>query len=206
MADAEELRERLIEALATSADDDKFTFSVGPAKRLMEDDGGHLTWRVKITAELAGRLFGTVQVDVSPRSHELDATELVRLPNSLDFAGVVTPFIEIIDINRHAAEKFHGMVKDHGDRDNTRVRDLVDLVILAEHKLLEPSALAGAVRVVWSERNGTSPPVRLPSLPPIWLGRYERLAAEHNLETVSFHVAVSTVAAIWVEMFVTEEI
>ena len=155
VADAEELRERLVEALAIGVvDGDEFTLIVGPVKQLMEDDGGRLTWRVKVAAELAGRPFGGVQVDISPRAHELGATDLLPLPNSLDFAGIVAPLVEIIDVNRHAAEKFHGMLRDFGDRENTRVRDLVDLVILTEHELLEPSALAAAVRLVWSERDG----------------------------------------------------
>jgi predicted nucleotidyltransferase component of viral defense system len=205
VADAEELRERLVEALATGVDGDDFTLIVGPVKQLMEDDGGRLTWRAKVAAELAGRPFGAVQVDVSPRSHELDATDLVPVPNSLDFAGVVAPLVEIVDVDRHAAEKFHGMLRDYGDRENTRVRDLVDLVILTEHELLESSALAAAVRLVWSERDGVSPPATLPSLPPSWLGRYERLVAEHDVKAKSFPAAVSTVVAMWAEMFPTEE-
>lgn len=205
VADAEELRGRLVEALAIGVDGDEFTLIVGPVKPLMEDDDGRLTWRVKVAAELAGRPFGSVQVDVSPRAHELGATDLTPLPNSLDFAGIAAPLVEIVDLNRHAAEKFHGMLRDFGDRENTRVRDLVDLVILTEHKLLEPSALAAAVRLVWSERDGVSPPATLPSLPPSWLGRYERLVAEHNVEAMSFPAAVSTVMAMWAEIFPTEE-
>jgi hypothetical protein len=202
---AEELRERLIEALEVDVDGDKFTFLPGPVKQLMEDDGGRVTWRVKVAAELAGRPFGGVQVDISPRAHELGATDLMPLPNSLDFAGIAAPLVEIIDLNRHAAEKFHGMLRDFGDRENTRVRDLVDLVILTEHKLLEPPALAAAVRLVWSERDGVSPPATLPSLPPSWRGRYERLVTEHNVAARSFPAAVSTVVALWAETFPTEE-
>jgi hypothetical protein len=205
IADADELRERIVEALAPDVHDDEFTLPVGPVKQLMEDGGGHLTWRVKVTAELADRPFGTVQVDVSPRSHELDATDLLPLPNSLEFAGILAPLVEVVDINRHAAEKFHAMLRDHGDRENTRVRDLVDLVILTEHDILEPSALAAAVHRVWSERGDLEPPATLPALPSNWLGRYERLVAVHKVEATSFPAAVSTVAAMWTEMFPTEE-
>lgn len=202
---AEELRERLVEALEVDVDGDRFTLIPGQVKRLVEDDGDRFTWRVKVAAELAGRPFGSVQVDVSPRAHELSATDLMPLPNSLDFAGIDAPIVEIIDLNRHGAEKFHGMLKDYGDRENTRVRDLVDLVILTEHELLEPSALAAAVRLVWSERDGVGPAATLPSLPATWPGRYERLAAEHELNTTSFPAAVAMMARLWAEMFPTEE-
>jgi hypothetical protein len=205
IADAEELKERLVEALEVDVDGDKFTLAAGLVKQLMEDDGGRLTWRVKVAAKLAGRPFGSIQVDVSPRAHELTATDLMPLPNSLDFAGIVAPLVEIIDVNRHAAEKFHGMLRGLGDRENTRVRDLVDLVILSEHDLLEPSALAAAVRLVWGERDGVSPPTSLSPLPTSWPDRYERLAAEHELSTTSFSAAVATMATLWAEMFPTEE-
>jgi hypothetical protein len=129
----------------------------------------------------------------------------VQLPNSLDFAGITAPVIEIIDVHRHAAEKLHGMLKDAGERENTRVRDLVDLVILAEHELLEPAALWSAARRVWQERNHASPPASLPPLPASWPDRYERLASEHDLNAASFSAAVAVVTALWTQMTPTEE-
>lgn len=198
---ADELRERLIELLGAELDNDRFAFAVGPVRRLLEDGAGHVTWRTKIAAELAGRPFGGIQLDVSPRVHELAATEVVDLPNSLAFAGVASRQVEIVEVHRHAAEKLHGMLRVVGDRENTRVRDLVDLVILREHELLQAPRLAGAVRDVWTERDGTLPPTALPILPAGWPVRYEQLAADHDLNTTSFPAAVAVVAALWAEMF-----
>ena len=65
---------------------------------------------------------------------------MVTLPNSLDFAGVATTEVEIVDVHRHAAEKFHAMTRDFGDRENSRVRDLLDLVLLIGHDLLDADA------------------------------------------------------------------
>ena len=79
---------------------------------MMEDGGGHLTWRVAVDVQLAGRRFGSIKLDISPRAHELDATDIVTVPNALEFAGVAT--IEIVDIHRHAAEKLHGMLRQFG--------------------------------------------------------------------------------------------
>jgi hypothetical protein len=120
---------------------------------LREDGGGHFTWRVKIEAGLGGKPFGRIQLDVSPRAFELSATDLVTLPNSLDFAGIPAAVIEIIDVHRHAAEKFQAMLRDFGDRENSRVRDLVDLVILIDyvsdtHSFPEAVALVGRF---WAE-------------------------------------------------------
>lgn len=50
--------------------------------------------------------------------------------------------MEAIDVHRHAAEKFHGMLRDFGERENSRVRDLLGPVILLEHDLLTPAKTA----------------------------------------------------------------
>lgn len=203
--DEETLRERMIEAMSADPDSDGFTLAVSEAKELTGDGDGHRTWRLKIAAALAGRPFGAIQVDVSPRRHELDATDFVQLPNSLDFAGIATPIIEIIDVHRHAAEKLHGMLRDFGGRENTRVRDLLDLVLLCEHDLLDPQALAPVVVQVWAERDRDKPPGSLPPLPVSWPTRYERMASEHNLNAASFPAATAIVATLWAETFPTEE-
>ncbi len=205
IGDANELHERLIEGLMADPDGDGFVLTAGPPARLGEDGGGHVTWRVKVAARLAGKPFGGVQLDVSPRAHELGDTDRVALPNSLDFAGIPTPIVEIVDVHRHAAEKLHAMLRDFGDRENTRVRDLVDLVILIEHGMLDPACVAAATRQVFSERDAIEPPAVLPPLPESWPDRYERLVADHDLETQLFPAGVALVQWLWAEMFPMQE-
>jgi len=202
--DGGDLRDRLIDALSSDVGADGFTFAVASAERMAPDGGGHLTWRARVSAQLAGRRFGAVKLDVSPRAHELEGTELVTLPNSLAFAGLEAVQIEIIDVHRHAAEKLHAMTRDFGDRENSRVRDLVDLVILSESSLIQPADLAVAIQQVWGERDGAEPPTGLPSAPADWEARYERMAREAGLGAPSFSEAVEITAALWTEMFSTE--
>ncbi|MGI8722969.1 MAG: nucleotidyl transferase AbiEii/AbiGii toxin family protein [Geodermatophilaceae bacterium] len=202
---AQELQERLVEAFVADPDGDRFVLSAGLPVQLGADGGGHLNWRVKVAASLGAKFFGGIQLDVSPRAHELLATDHVMLPNSLEFAGIPAPVVEIIDVNRHAAEKFHAMLRDFGDRENSRVRDLVDLVILREHDLLKPEALASDIRQVWAERDGLTPPPALSSLPESWPDRYQRSAADNDLIIQSYPEAVAVVERLWTEMFPTEE-
>jgi hypothetical protein len=202
---AEPLRERLIEALGADPYGDCFALEVAVPKRLIEDGAGHETWRVRLVAALADKQFGGIQLDISPRVHELHDTETVQLPNSLAFADVLAPEIEIIDLPRHAAEKFHAMTKDFGERENSRVRDLVDLVILREHDLLNPKRTAIAVRNVWSERERAGPPVELPPLSEGWRERYRTQATELGLRAHSLPDAVDVVRSLWAEMFPTAE-
>jgi hypothetical protein len=167
----------------------------------MEDGGGHLTWRVGVEVQVAGRRFGSIKLDVSPRAHELDETDTITLPNALDFAGFATVDVEIVDVHRHAAEKLHGMLKDFGERENSRVRDLADLMLLLDAELLTPTRLAAVVRDVWAERDAVTPPTVFPVLPTIWPQRYERLAAENEIDPPSFDAAAERAAALWRAMF-----
>ena len=199
--DPEDLRERLIEALSRDDDGDGFVFAVAVPSRMMEDGGGHLTWRVAIEVQLAGRRFGSIKLDVSPRAHELDATDTVTLPNALDFAGFATVDVEIVDVHRHAAEKLHGMLRDFGERENSRVRDLADLMLMLDAKLLSPTPLAAVVMEVWAERDAVAPPAAFPDLPTSWPARYERLAAENDIDPRSFDAAAEQAEALWGEMF-----
>jgi len=197
----EVLRDRLIEALARDDEGDGFVFAVGVPSRMMEDGGGHPTWRVAIDVQLAGRRFGSIKLDVSPRAHELDATDTVTLPNALDFAGFATVDVEVVDVHRHAAEKLHGMLKDFGERENSRVRDLADLMLMLDAELLSPTRLAVVVTDVWTERDAAPPPAAFPELPTSWPQGYDRLAAENEIAPRSFDAAAERAAALWRAMF-----
>jgi hypothetical protein len=204
-ADAADLHERLIEALTADPDGDGFLITPGPPAPLREHAAGHLTWRVPVSAQLAGKRFGGTHLDVSPRPHELGLTDRLKMPNSLNFAGIPDPVIDVVDVHRHAAEKLHALCRDFGDRENSRVRDLVDIVILIEHNQLDPAKVATSVRQVWSERDADAPPLTLPSLPESWPHRYEQLAADHDLHTQSFNAALALVGQLWADMFPAQE-
>lgn len=202
---AADVQERVVAALGVDRDGDGFEFTATLPQVLSADGGGHVTWRMRVASTLAGRTFGGIQLDISPRAHELLATERLTLPSLLDFAGIPTTEIEVVDVNRHAAEKLHAMLRDFGERENTRVRDLVDLVLLVEHELLTVAIVADSVRQVWAERDGIGPPVVLPALPESWPPRYERLATEHHVDPPSFPAAEALVGQLWAEMFQQEE-
>lgn len=203
--DAVELHERLADALAADPFNDHFVLTAPALTQLREDDAGFLTWRTTVEARLAGRVFAWVKLDISPRAHELEATEQIALPNSLAFADIASPAIEIVDVQRHAAEKLHAIQRDYGNRDNTRVRDLVDLVILLENELIDPHRLSVAVRTVWLERDQTTPPTALKPLPDSWHDRYEQLATDQDVKTRSYPAALTLVVALWVDLAITEE-
>jgi hypothetical protein len=203
--DPMQLQERLLDALATDRDTDHFSFAVSAPKQLVEDDAGIATWRVTVRGQLAGRLFGSLRLDVSPRDHEVEETDVIVLPNPLAFAGMADVEVEIVDIHRHAAEKFHAMFRDYGDRENSRFRDLADLMLMDDQGLIAPPTLATVVREVWALRDHAEPPRDFPGLPPGWPAAYERVARENSIEPQSFAEASARAATIWHSMFQAQE-
>lgn len=201
---AETLEAWLAETLATDPYGDLFQLVLGRVVEMRADGAGHITWRSTVEAYLGRKKFGTLQVDISPRPHELERTDVVPLPNLLDFAGVDAPSIEIIDVHRHATEKFHGMLKDFGERENSRARDLVDLVLLIEHEMIEGRMLEPVVRQVWQERNGTQPPTTI-LVVTSWVVPYEELVIDLQVDAKTFPAAVALVTALWLAMFPTKE-
>lgn len=202
---SESLHERLIEVLALDPAGDRFVFAVGVPERMAEG-AQHVTWRARVEARLADTMFGSIQLDIAPRPYELTATDHVELPSLLDFAGVPASVVEIIDIHRHAAEKLHAMTRDFGDRENSRLRDLVDLVLMLEHEMLAPAVLAARTADVWAEREKSDPPPDLPPLPESWANRYGLLTEQLDIDTRSYQSAVAIVADLWRAMYPNEEI
>ncbi len=194
------LHELLIEALSVDREGDRFEFAAAAPQLLASDGAGHPTWRVSVAARLAGRNFGGIRLDVSPRPHELVETEEVVLPNTLDFAGIPATTIEMVDVNRHTAEKLHAMSRDFGDRENIRVRDLMDVVLLIEHGLLTTERLRACVREVWTERDRTDPPTELPAFPSSWPMRYELLTIEHGVGASDFPSARAQIERLWSDL------
>lgn len=202
---AESLHERLIDVLALDHAGDRFVSIVGVPERMAEG-AQHIPWRARVEATLADTMFGSIQLDIAPRPYELTDTDHVELLSQLDFAGVPASVVEIIDIHRHAAEKLHAMTRDFGDRENSRLRDLVDLVLMLEHEMLTPALLADRTRDVWHEREKCNPPPDLPPMPESWANRYGPLTEQLDIDTRSYQSAVTIVADLWRAMYSNEEI
>lgn len=192
------LAERIAHALSTPVED-RFVYRLVDVQALPVPGVGGLA-RARVECRLAGREFGRIQVDVVQRSHELDDTERIPLHGHLRFAGIEPPEVEVVSLTRHVAEKFHAMLRQFDDRENTRVRDLADLVILREHGLIFPAGAAAAVRWVFAERE-TSLPLALPPFPAGWPDRYEQIAHEHGIAASTFAQGTALIAALWHEMF-----
>lgn len=191
------VRDALIETLTADVDQDWFRFGVGQPSDLEPDVAGNPGWRFSVDGTLAGKTFAAVRLDVVLRPDELAATERISLPGTLEFAGIRPRSIESADRKQHFAEKLHALTRDYDSRPNTRVKDLVDLLLLIHDGLLPDQDLVKVARHVFAVRAMHPLPAIIPDPPPAWEGDYPVLAAQASVSEQDLSSALDTLRAFW---------
>lgn len=177
--DALDLQDLLDEALDVDLGDD-CSFVVRSPRQVRAEDEAPSTWRVVVEVLVARSAFETVSVDVVTQAAEpaagLDSLTVHPL------LGGETFTVRSVDLPRQAAEKAHAYARVYAhERPSSRVKDLVDLTLLVERSLLEPSAFRSALRDVFAERDAAAPPRDLPDPPRDWTAPFARMAREIGL-------------------------
>ena len=163
--------------------DDFFSFAIertGTLDRLV--DGAAV--RYHVVAELAGRTFDEFVLDVGfdpPIGVEPDR---LRGPDLLAFAGIDPVVVRALPLEFAVAEKLHAYTRAYGDRmlASTRVKDLIDLVLIAGEAVLDGRQLRAAIDVTFDRRATHPSPPRLPGPPADWRVPYGRMCRDIGLE------------------------
>jgi Nucleotidyl transferase AbiEii toxin, Type IV TA system len=160
---------------------DFFTFVIGESQLDLNaaPQGGA---RYPVVASIAGRVFTKFHLDVGIGDAIVQPTELIKGRNWLDFAGIPPALLTAISKEQQFAEKLHAYTLPRHDSSNSRVKDLVDMVLLARLRTMDKSLLQQAISVTFSLR-GTHPvPAILPAPPAFWTVPFLALARECQLE------------------------
>ena len=186
-------------ALEEDAGGDNFIFAIAVPRPLAADMAGRPGWRFPVDVRLAGRSFASVRIDVVARAEEItDAIEPLTFSSALAFAGLAPSVtVPAIDTAQHAAEKFHALTRIYGDRPNTRVKDLVDLVLLTELNLIDLTRLPDRVRKVFRVRATHPMPAELPEPPSAWRDDYLGLIEELDIGARTIEDAMAVVRPVW---------
>jgi len=138
--------------------------------------------RYHVSASLAGRPFEEVTVDVGFGDPPVGGPEQLRGPALLRFAEIEPSEVPAVRIEPHVAEKLHAYTRQYaGGRPSTRVKDLIDLVLIAAFLSFEAGRLRTALRTTFGVR-GTHPlPARVPAPPSQWTAAYAKMATEVGL-------------------------
>jgi hypothetical protein len=193
LGDSTSLRERL--QLAASIDlPDFFTFIVGEAMAEVNQapEGGA---RFPVDARLDGRTFVKFRVDLGVGDEVLEPLESVEGEDWLGFAGIPAVVVPALSVEQHWAETFHAYTRPR-EAPTSRVRDLVDLVLILEHEAPLTERVSAAVDSTFRQR-GTHPvPEDVPKPPSGWAEPFAALAAECGLQ-LSLDTAHSRVERFW---------
>jgi predicted nucleotidyltransferase component of viral defense system len=162
---SEQIRRELQDAIG-KPNEDFLEFAMGQAVLDLENApyGGY---RFPVEAKLAGRLFVKFNVDVAFGDVWLTPHEKIVASDWLGFAGLAPPKIPLISREQQFAEKLHAYTLPR-DRTNSRVKDLVDLVLLLKAGDMNVELVN---RALWEtfERRATHPlPVGVPDPPAFW--------------------------------------
>ncbi len=190
---------------ATSIDvRDWFSFEVG---RAVNSDLGNQPGnaRYPVHSLIDGRTFERFHVDVGAGDPIVAAPEqLTGLP-ILEFAGIQPTTFPSYPVSQHLAEKIHAYTREYGTRSNTRVRDLVDMLLIAMTSELNCEDLRCALRATFESRATHEIPTQLPDPPSEWARSFPRFREELELPWRNLKEAVQA-TRLFIEPVLREEV
>lgn len=180
--ESELLSELILQELQTLAQadmKDHFIYQIGKAQIDLENApyGGA---RYPVSALIDGKLFVRFQLDVGA-DIVINRIENIQATNWLEFCGIPSPIIPTISIEQQFAEKLHTYTLFRGDRVNSRVKDLIDMVLLLNMKNLKLEECRHALQRVSKARDTHPLPEKVGEPPVAWQMQFVAMAAECGL-------------------------
>ncbi|MCP3936586.1 MAG: nucleotidyl transferase AbiEii/AbiGii toxin family protein [Actinomycetia bacterium] len=192
--------DQLLDDLESDPFGDHFSFRVTRRRELSEAPDRGVVTRLSMDALLGGRVFERFVVDlVGMAGMPTDPSERVELGRAFAFAELPIVDLAVLDLRTHWAEKLSAYLRRYDDRPNTRVKDLVDLVLLIEHGLESDARLHRAVTTTFAQRQQELPGARLPSMAETWAVPFAEMAADLSLGTATAADAHAAVEVFWQE-------
>ena len=187
------------EELQSAADHDHgdyFLFQIGePSSELQgAPDGGA---RFPVNALLAGRSFAKFHLDVGFGDPVLSEPEELLGQDYLGFAGIPPARASVIPRSQQFAEKVHAYTRPWEDRPNTRVKDLVDLVLFLTNDTPPVDEVRVAVQRTFELRATHQIPESLPAPPEDWRAVYDEMATEAQLVPADIDTGFNLLTQFW---------
>lgn len=173
--DSESVADSIEDACGIDARDG-FEFRLRGAPEKIAPSGDALTLRFSIEANLAGRIFERVPVDVRLRDFIPETADSLPGSDTLRIIGLERPYLRVVPLEFHMAEKIHALIRPRIES-NTRVRDLVDVNLLIGLGTRADGKMKSALAEVFRSSR-TDLPAELPPAPPGWEEAYLALARQ----------------------------
>ena len=173
---------------AGAAMGDYFTFVIARPRMDLKaaPQGGA---RYPVTASLAGRMFTKFHLDVGIGDAVTPPTEMIEGRDWLEFAGIASPKFMAISKEQQFAEKLHAYTLPREGVTNTRVKDLVDMILLIQMKAMEKRVLRQAIQTTFKLRDTHPVPAAVPEPLESWNTAFAAMSKECHLEIASGEAA-----------------
>ena len=181
--------------------DDGFAFVVAEGAEQELPTQGVKSYRFTVEARLAGRRFETIKVDIGLSDPLVPPFENLTGSDLLSFAGIPPPSIRATSRAQHLAEKVHALTRPFDDRINTRVKDLVDIMLLMDLGLPDPPVVQGAVTAIFASRQSHAIPQRMENPPVAWVATYTAVAENLHLRETTLDIATTRLNDYWKTLF-----
>ena len=187
--------ERLRESVATSEIDDHFSFEFGAIVVEMQGAPGE-TVRVPSTARVAGAVFAQFHIDLSGSDVIIGDTDELVGSDLLSFAGIAPIRFPVYPLPQQLAEKLHAYTLPR-TAENTRVKDLVDLVSIAKSDHVSGPRLLASLRATFAERATHDIPAALSAPPASWDVAFRELSSATGLPVSSIEEGYKVAERFW---------
>jgi len=159
---------------------DFFVYDVGKETIDLENApyGG---FRFPVDVQLAGRRFAAFSIDIAAGDIWFEPHEKLPIHDWLDFAGIPGAMVPVISMEQQFAEKLHAYTQLR-DYPNSRIKDLVDMLLIIVKNEMSPVKLEEIARATFSRRDDSTYPAPFNNPTENWRERYSILAKECGIE------------------------
>lgn len=134
-----------------------------------------------VEARLVGKTFGRFHIDVGFGDPVQGEPEVLIGDDMLSFAGIAPARALAVPKAQQFAEKFHAYTYIWDDRENTRVKDLVDMILLIERGDLDTEQVRQAIHETFARRKTHEQPDVLKQPPAAWAVEFPAMAKQADL-------------------------
>lgn len=160
--------------------EDYFTFEVGES-RMDLDNAPYGGARYSVASFVDRCLFVRFQLDVGA-DVIVDEIEQVDGSDWLEYCGIKAPRMRMISVEQQLAEKLHAYSLPREEKLNSRVKDLIDMLLLIEDRNMNVGAFKQTIQKIFKVRKTHSLPISLNEPPKGWITLYQALADECGIK------------------------
>ncbi|PSL05932.1 nucleotidyltransferase AbiEii toxin of type IV toxin-antitoxin system [Haloactinopolyspora alba] len=170
---------------------DFFGFEITRVTPLQEEAKGS---RVHVQARLGPKPFATFHIDVVVRTTMTGQPDLVNPLTPLVMDGLIRPQYRTFPVTDHLADKLCAIVAAYQAsgraRVSTRIKDLVDIALIATTQRIDGSALRTAIVQNIADRGLEPPDSFVVPDPPVWKTGYPKVASDAPVAIPAYDEAV----------------